>query len=90
MPQTLVLLGAVVGDLRRGWPLAEIAVVRKRGVAIALAALKPQERRAIRLKAEGYSYREITELTGWTYTKVNRCLTEGRRALRQLLAEAEA
>jgi hypothetical protein len=25
---------------------------------------------------------------GWTYTKVNRCVTEGRRTLRRLDAEA--
>ena len=34
----------------------------------ALRALKPQEIRALTLKAEGYSYREIGEITGWTYT----------------------
>jgi RNA polymerase sigma factor (sigma-70 family) len=48
--------------------------------AEALQRLKPQEVRALVLKARGYSYREICEITGWTYTKVNRCLTEGRRA----------
>ena len=37
----------------------------------ALRALKPQEIRALTLKAEGYSYREIGEITGWTYTKVS-------------------
>jgi RNA polymerase sigma factor (sigma-70 family) len=47
-----------------------------------LARLKPQERRAIALQAEGYSYAEIQEITGWTYTKVNRCLAEGRARLR--------
>jgi RNA polymerase sigma factor (sigma-70 family) len=49
-----------------------------------LRRLKPQERRAIALQAEGYSYAEIQEITGWTYTKVNRCLAEGRARLRQL------
>ena len=48
--------------------------------AEALGRLKPQELRALVLKARGYSYAEIGEITGWTYTKVNRCLTEGRRA----------
>jgi len=46
----------------------------------ALAALKPQERRALVLKAEGYSYAEIQRIEGWTYTKVNRCMAEGRKA----------
>jgi RNA polymerase sigma factor (sigma-70 family) len=44
--------------------------------------LKPDERRALSLLAIGYSYREICHLTGWTYTKVNRCISEGRAALR--------
>ncbi len=51
--------------------------------AEALRRLKPQEVRALLLKAEGHSYQEICEITGWTYTKVNRCLTEGRRAFRR-------
>ena len=52
--------------------------------ARALAALKPQERRAIVLQAQGYSYAEICTLCGWTYTKVNRCLAEGRAQLRSI------
>jgi RNA polymerase sigma factor (sigma-70 family) len=36
----------------------------------ALRALKPQEVRALTLKAQGYSYAEIGEMTGWSYTKV--------------------
>ena len=58
--------------------------------AEALGRLKPQEIRALLLKAEGYSYREISAITGWTYTKVNRCLTEGRRAFIERLAGIEA
>jgi RNA polymerase sigma factor (sigma-70 family) len=49
-----------------------------------LFELKPQERRALVLQAHGYSYAEIGRLCGWTYTKVNRCLAEGRARLRQL------
>jgi RNA polymerase sigma factor (sigma-70 family) len=48
----------------------------------ALAELKPDERRAIVLQARGHSYAEICTLTGWTYTKVNRSLSEGRARLR--------
>ena len=51
------------------------------------ATLKPQERRALGLLGVGYSYREICALTGWTYTKVNRCITEGRAALRASASE---
>ena len=53
---------------------------RLRQGAEALSQLKPHEVRALVLKAEGFSYREICAITGWSYTKVNRLLTEGRRA----------
>ena len=53
-----------------------------------LFELKPQERRALVLQAHGYSYAEICRLCGWTYTKVNRCLSEGRQRLREA-ADAE-
>jgi RNA polymerase sigma factor (sigma-70 family) len=36
----------------------------------ALQTLKPQEVRALTLKAQGYSYAEIGEITGWSYTKI--------------------
>ncbi|HVF79441.1 MAG TPA: sigma-70 family RNA polymerase sigma factor, partial [Solirubrobacteraceae bacterium] len=36
--------------------------------AEALQRLKPQELRAIWLKAEGHSYNEIAAITGWSYT----------------------
>ncbi|HEX7300036.1 MAG TPA: sigma-70 family RNA polymerase sigma factor, partial [Solirubrobacteraceae bacterium] len=48
--------------------------------AEALHGLKPQEVRALWLKALGHSYEQICEATGWTYTKVNRCLAEGRKS----------
>ena len=63
---------------------------RLRHGAEAIRRLKPQELRALLLKAEGYSYSEICDLTGWTYTKVNRCLTEGRRAFSERLDEIQA
>jgi RNA polymerase sigma factor (sigma-70 family) len=62
-------------------------VVRSRE---ALAALKPQEIRALTLKAEGYSYAEIGEITGWTYTKINRCMAEGRRRFLEVFSDIEA
>ncbi|MDW5594175.1 sigma-70 family RNA polymerase sigma factor [Conexibacter stalactiti] len=49
--------------------------------AEALRGLKPQELTALALRAEGLSYREICERTSWTYTRCNRAVTEGRRAL---------
>ncbi len=58
--------------------------------AEALRSLKPQEVRALWLRAGGSSYAEIQAATGWSYTKVNRCLTEGRRAFLARCAELEA
>src|SRR3954453_8568484 len=52
----------------------------------ALASLKPVEARALGRRAAGRSYRDIEAETGWTSTKVNRALTEGRAALRERLA----
>ncbi|HWM09583.1 MAG TPA: sigma-70 family RNA polymerase sigma factor [Solirubrobacteraceae bacterium] len=56
----------------------------------ALRLLKPQEIRALQLQAEGYSYREIADITGWSATKVNRCLAEGRHAFRAALTGIES
>jgi RNA polymerase sigma factor (sigma-70 family) len=47
--------------------------------AEALKRLKPHELRALWLRAQGHSYSDIAAITGWSYTKVNRCLSEGRR-----------
>lgn len=62
---------------------AERAEHLRRCLAL-LSRLKPDERTAIVLLAIGYSYREIMACQGWTHTKVNRCLSEGRAALRDL------
>jgi RNA polymerase sigma factor (sigma-70 family) len=62
------------------------AVARSRE---ALQALKPQELRALTLLAEGYSYAEIGEITGFSQTKINRCLAEGRERFRSLLSRSE-
>ncbi len=48
-----------------------------------LRRLKPDERDALGMQAAGLSYAEIGERRGWTYTKVNRCIAEGRAALRR-------
>jgi RNA polymerase sigma factor (sigma-70 family) len=52
---------------------------RVRRTAEALAQLKQSELQCLLLKALGYSYDEIAERTGYSWTKVNRSLTEGRR-----------
>lgn len=55
----------------------------------ALQALKPQELRALTLLAAGYSYAEIGEITGFSPTKINRCLAEGRERFRKLVLRTE-
>jgi RNA polymerase sigma factor (sigma-70 family) len=62
---------------------------RVAAAAEALAELKPDERLAIVLQAHGYSYAEIGERCGWTYTKVNRSLAEGRARLSQIVAASQ-
>ncbi len=63
---------------------------RLRVGAEAMQRLKPQEIRCLLLKAEGYSYDQICAETGFTYTKVNRCLTEGRRSFFERVSSIEA
>jgi RNA polymerase sigma factor (sigma-70 family) len=58
--------------------------------AEAMQRLKPQEMRCLLLLAEGYSYRQICEITGFTYTKVNRCLAEGRQSFLRRVDGIEA
>jgi RNA polymerase sigma factor (sigma-70 family) len=62
------------------------AVARSRE---ALRALKPAELRALTLLAEGYSYAEIGEMTGFSRNKINRVLAEGRDRFRNLLSSSE-
>jgi RNA polymerase sigma factor (sigma-70 family) len=56
----------------------------------ALRALKPDEARALLLKAEGLSYQEIGRHFGWSYTKVNRSITEGRARFLKAFSGIEA
>lgn len=46
--------------------------------AEALQHCKRDEVSALVLRAEGRSYKEICQATGWSSTKLNRCLAEGR------------
>lgn len=43
-----------------------------------IARLSPQQRRVYVLKAVGYSYQEIAEILGISYTAVNHALTRGK------------
>jgi RNA polymerase sigma factor (sigma-70 family) len=61
-------------------PLAE-RVAECDGARRRLRRLKPDQRTAIGMLAAGLSYEEIGQIRGWSQTKVNRCVYEGRRAL---------
>jgi RNA polymerase sigma factor (sigma-70 family) len=50
----------------------------------AVAGLRWRQRRVITLRLAGYSYKEIANKLGVTYTNVNRHITEGRAELREL------
>lgn len=63
---------------------------RLQHAAEALGRLKPQEIRCMLLLAEGHSYKQIQEITGFSYTKVNRCLSEGRRSFLQRIERIES
>jgi DNA-directed RNA polymerase specialized sigma24 family protein len=75
-------LGSVLEAIPSPGPELEACVVEREEARQRLAALKPDERGALGLQAAGYSYREIGERRGWPYTKVNRCIAEGRAAQR--------
>jgi DNA-directed RNA polymerase specialized sigma24 family protein len=67
-----------------------IAFDRVARAAEALQHCKRDEVAALVLKADGHSYEQISAVTGWSYTKVNRCLTEGRRRFLKRYADIES
>ena len=72
-------LDAFVPTVERSVEEKLVSEERVRRSAEALRALKPDEATALMLKAHGLSYAEIGARQGWSYTKVNRAVTEGRR-----------
>jgi RNA polymerase sigma factor (sigma-70 family) len=63
---------------------------RVRQTAEALAQLKASEVQCLLLKAVGYSYEEISEKTGYSWTKVNRSLSEGRKRFFERFSQIES
>jgi RNA polymerase sigma factor (sigma-70 family) len=55
-----------------------------------IEGLKPDERTALILLGLGCSYAEIATARGWSLTKVNRCVAEGREAVRRRLRGGES
>jgi RNA polymerase sigma factor (sigma-70 family) len=64
-------------------PVDTELAVEAREALRALAGLRWRRRRVLELKLAGFSYREIMERLGVTYTNVNRHLTEARAELRE-------
>ncbi|MDQ6806358.1 MAG: hypothetical protein M3065_15655 [Actinomycetota bacterium] len=89
--------GQLTGTASEPEPLAQIRDVEARVIALDehrervadLLALKARERRELYLQGAGYSYREICELTGSSYTAVNRRISEGRAQLRRLAGDGD-
>lgn len=69
---------SLIGDIDRALEFQDLVT--------ALAGLKPQQQTTLLLKAAGFRYDEIERITGRTYTWVNRHISEGRRALREVNA----
>ena len=59
----------------------EELVCKRADARTRLGRRKPDQRTAMILQAAGFSHREIGRRRGWTYTKVNRSVNEGRAAL---------
>jgi DNA-directed RNA polymerase specialized sigma24 family protein len=55
-----------------------------------LTLLTADQSLALVLQAAGFSYEEISERTGWSYSKVNRCIRHGRRKFKQRFDEIES
>ena len=56
----------------------------------AMKQLNPQETNALLLKARGHSYSEISTRFGWTFTRVNRYVTQGRKRFLQIYKNIES
>lgn len=48
----------------------------------ALSRINPDQARCLLMRADGMAYPDICETTGFSYAKVNRLLSEGRKAVR--------
>lgn len=79
---------ATFADLVRAPVDVELAVDAREALR-SLAGLGERRRAALTLKVAGYSYREIQQLLGVSYTWVNRHITEGRAKLRAREREAD-
>lgn len=68
--------------------VVELEDVRRKREA--LLRINPDQARCLLLRADGLSYNEIADETGFSYAKVHNALTEGRRVYRGLLDRMDA
>ncbi len=83
------LVEAVIPDDRYGTAEQIERTEETTRVLSVIEQLKPDERTALILFGLGCSYKEICELRGWSNTKVNRCISEGRARVRELLERGD-
>lgn len=76
-----VITGGLAADV--DLPEDSLVDAESHGVAKeALRRLRPDQTRCLLLRADGFDYPEICRVTGFSYAKVNRLLSEGRKAAR--------
>ena len=74
-------IGTVIASLRAPGTDFEDRIADLDETRCRLARLKADHRTALGFLSAGFSYKEIAARRGWTYTKVSRCIREGRAAL---------
>lgn len=75
----------IAGGLAADTAIPDESVVDAEGHGMAkeaLRRLRPDQTRCLLLRADGFDYPEICRITGFSYAKVNRLLSEGRKAAR--------
>ena len=74
-----VITGGLTADV--ALPEESLVDAETHGIAKeALRRLRPDQTRCLLLRADGFDYPEICRLTGFSYAKVNRLLSEGRKS----------
>jgi RNA polymerase sigma factor (sigma-70 family) len=80
-----VIVGGLASDDAQ--PEESLVDSESHGIAKeALRRLRPDQTRCLLLRADGFDYPEICSITGFSYAKVNRLLSEGRKSARLQVA----
>lgn len=90
--ETVLPFEDLLADRPAAEPPPDIRLIEIEGArrgSEALKRLKPDQARCLLLKADGLSYDEIRAETGFNYSKVHRCIAEGRKIARGLVDRIE-